>query len=162
MTQQLPVDERHLVTESYLNDSLAVRLGGRAAESVVLGERSSGAADDLASATGLATRMVRELGLSDELGPVSYGPGRDDYLGGSTHGPRDYSEATQRVIDQQVAVLLRAAEERAQALLADRRPELQRLVDALIDQEVLDGSQVYEILGVPSPDTTASARVVAG
>ena len=162
VTQQLPMDERHLVTESYLADALAVRLGGRAAESVVLGERSSGAADDLASATGLATRMVRELGLSDELGPVSYGPGRDDYLGAGPHGPRDYSEATQRVIDQQVAALLRSAEARAQALLADRRPELQRLVDALIDLEVLDGAKVYEILGVPSPATASPVRATAG
>jgi cell division protease FtsH len=150
VTQQLPVDERHLVSESYLADALAVRLGGRAAELLVLGERSSGAADDLASATGLATRMVCELGLSEELGPVSYGGGREDYLGGGRNGPREYSEATQRVIDQQVAALLRGAEERAVSLLRDRRVELDRLVDALIEREVLDGSEVYEIIGVPA------------
>ncbi len=73
MTEQLPVDERHLYSEGYLNDSLAIRLGGRAAELLVFGEGSTGAATDLAGATDLATRMVREFGMSKELGPIGEG-----------------------------------------------------------------------------------------
>jgi len=82
VTHQLPVDERHLYSESFLHDSLAVRLGGRAAELVVFGEGSTGAANDLAGATQLATRMVRELGLSSVLGPVGYSGQSPMYLAG--------------------------------------------------------------------------------
>ena len=76
VTQQLPADERHLYSESYLYDSLAVRLGGRAAELLVLGEASTGAASDLAGATELATRMVRDWGFSPRLGPIGFGSRR--------------------------------------------------------------------------------------
>src|SRR5204862_1929656 len=82
VTQQLPVDERHLYPESYLQDSLAIRMGGRAAEALVLGEVSTGAANDLAGATELATRMVRDFGMSPRLGPVGFSPQQPQYLGG--------------------------------------------------------------------------------
>ena len=111
VTEQLPESERHLYPESYLTDSLAVRLGGRAAEIVVLGEPSTGASNDLAGATDLATRMVREWGFSAEVGPIGYGPegpSRDNPFAG-----RPYAEETQRSIDQEVARLLREAEDTA-------------------------------------------------
>ena len=82
VTQQLPLVERHLYGEDYLHDSLAIRLGGRAAELVELGQGSTGAANDLAGATDLATKMVREFGLSTELGPVGYPEGGSVFLGG--------------------------------------------------------------------------------
>src|SRR5439155_18401581 len=81
VTEQLPVDERHLYPESYLKDSLAIRVGGRAAELLVMGEASTGAANDLAGATQLAVRMVREFGMSPKLGPVGYASGSPMYLG---------------------------------------------------------------------------------
>ena len=115
VTEQLPESERHLYPQSYLTDTLAVRLGGRAAEIVVLGEPSTGAADDLAGATGMATRMVREWGFSAEIGPIGYGPegpSRDNPFAG-----RPYAEETQRSIDREVAKLLREAESRATMLL---------------------------------------------
>ncbi|MFN0030212.1 MAG: ATP-dependent zinc metalloprotease FtsH [Acidimicrobiales bacterium] len=150
VTHQLPIDERHLYTEGYLQDALAVRLGGRAAERLVLGERSSGAADDLASATALAGRMVRELGLSDVVGPVGYSSRHSAYLGEST-SERDFSEATQQLMDGEVAALLRRAEKRASELLCSRRTELDRLIILLTEEEVLDGTQVYQVLGLGSP-----------
>ena len=119
-----PSDERHLYSESYLKDSLAVRLGGRAAELLVLGEASSGAASDLAGATDLATRMVREYGMSERLGPVGFASGSPMYLGTEEVRSRDYAEATQRVIDEEVSELLREAEQRALALLTDHRDAL--------------------------------------
>src|SRR5207237_8146155 len=95
VTQQLPVDERHLYGEGYLKDSLAVRLGGRAAELLVLGEASTGASNDLAGATDLATRMVREYGMSERVGPVGFASGSPMYLGGEQGKSRSYARATQ-------------------------------------------------------------------
>src|SRR5215469_1715933 len=98
VTEQLPLVERHLYGEDYLHDSLAVRLGGRAAELVVLGQGSTGAANDLAGATDLAVKMVREFGLSQKLGPIGYPEGGSVFLG-SGGGPgmssRPFAEATQ-------------------------------------------------------------------
>jgi cell division protease FtsH len=107
VTEQLPIAERHLYQESYLYDSLAVRLGGRAAEILVLGEASTGAANDLAGATQLATRMVRDWGMSPRLGPVGLTDDGPHYLGLESPRPRAYAEETQRVIDEEVSRLLR-------------------------------------------------------
>ena len=152
VTEQLPLDERHLYSESYLRDSLTVRLGGRAAELVVFGEGSTGASNDLASATDLATRMVREFGLSEALGPVGYPSGSPMFLGGGEPvTTRPYAEETQRLIDREAARMVREAEERAQKLLVDRRDELERLTGLLLDQETIDGEVVYQIVGRPVP-----------
>ena len=146
VTEQLPSDERHLYSESYLKDSLAVRLGGRAAELLVLGEASSGASSDLAGATDLATRMVREYGMSERLGPVGFSGGSPMYLGGEQVRSRDYAEATQRVIDEEVSALLKEAEKRALALLTDHRDALDRLVEVLVAHETVDGDAVAAAL----------------
>lgn len=152
VTHQLPVDERHLYSESYLLDSLAVRLGGRAAELVVFGEGSTGAANDLASATDLATKMVKEYGLSSELGPIGYPSGGPMFLGdGAEIQYRRYAEATQHLIDREVARLLREAEERARKLLSEHREELDKLVDLLLENETIDGEAVYELVGRSVP-----------
>jgi cell division protease FtsH len=147
VTQQLPVDERHLYSEGYLKDSLAIRMGGRAAERIVLGELSTGAANDLAGATSLATRMVREFGMSATLGPVGFGSDRATYLGGDETGNRPYAEETQRVIDREVAELLRQAEQCAIKVLTDHRAELDRLTELLLEVETVDGTAVEQILG---------------
>jgi cell division protease FtsH len=146
VTEQLPISERHLYPMSYLTDSLAVRLGGRAAEMIVLGEPSTGASNDLAGATDVATRMVREWGFSTEVGPIGYGPEgatRDNPFAG-----RPYAEETQRTIDQAVAGLLREAEATATKLLRDHRDALDRVIDLLLDRETIDGSELDTITGV--------------
>jgi cell division protease FtsH len=147
VTEQLPVDERHLYSEGYLKDSLTIRLGGRAAELLVFGEGSTGAANDLAGATDLATRMIREFGMSSSLGPVGFATGSPMYLGGEEVRSRPYAEATQRVIDTEVAKLLREAEERALGVLGEHRDALDRLTALLLDRETVDGTDVDEILG---------------
>ena len=150
LTEQLPVDERHLYSQGYLSDSLAIRMGGRAAERLVLGEVSTGAAHDLTSATELATRMVREFGMSTVLGPVGFGTDHPVYLGGQELGGRPYAEATQRIIDEEVARLLIEAEARATDLLTDHMDALHQLVDVLVERETIDGSTVDEIVnGTP-------------
>jgi cell division protease FtsH len=157
VTEQLPLVERHMYTEDYLEDSLAVRLGGRAAELVVLGQGSTGAANDLAGATDLATKMVREFGLSDTLGPVGYPEGGSVFLGGGGPGmsSRPFAEATQAEIDREVSRLLRQAEQRAVATLKEHRSSLDALVAELLERETVDGSDVYRLAGRPDRSSTA-------
>src|SRR5450755_3903705 len=165
VTQQLPLVERHLYGEDYLTESLAVRLGGRAAELVELEQGSTGAANDLASATDLATRMVREFGLSPALGPVGYPEGGSVFLGGGGGqglSSRPFAEATQAVIDSEVARLLREAEQSAVALIRAHRAELGRLVSLLLEKETVDGEDVYRIVGRAMPvHRPADALVMA-
>jgi cell division protease FtsH len=159
VTEQLPLVERHMYTEAYLIDSLNVRLGGRAAELVVLGEGSTGAGNDLAGATDLAIKMVREFGLSDKLGPIGYPEGGSVFLGGggSAMSSRPFAEATQAAIDAEVSRLLRDAEARAVELLGAHRAELGSLVELLLEKETVDGSDVYRLAGRPDRSVTTSA-----
>ena len=156
VTEQLPLVERHMYGEDYLHDSLAVRLGGRAAELVVIGQGSTGAANDLAGATDLAIKMVREFGLSEKLGPIGYPEGGSVFLGGG--GPamssRPFAEATQAEIDREVAELLRQAEQRATELLKEHRAQLDSLVSLLLEMETVNGSDVYRLTGQPDRSAT--------
>jgi cell division protease FtsH len=154
VTEQLPLDERHLYQEDYLTDSLAVRLGGRAAELVKFGQGSTGAANDLASATDLATKMVREYGLSPALGPIGYPEGGSVFLGGGGGqglSSRPFAEATQATIDSEVSRLLREAEQTAVGLLRSHEAQLDQLVSLLVEKETVDGEEVYRIVGKPVP-----------
>jgi cell division protease FtsH len=152
LTEMLPADDRRLYGERYLADTLAVRLGGRAAERLICGEASTGAADDLASATALATQMVREFGLSEAIGPVSYSGPPAGYP--ALAGPRGYSEHTQWLVDQEVAALLTQAEARARDLLTSHRDALAQLTAALLEHETITGDQVRALAWAPM--TTAS------
>jgi cell division protease FtsH len=159
VTEQLPVDERHLYTESYLHDSLAIRLGGRAAEVIVLGEASTGAANDLAGATDLALRMVREWGLSARLGPIGYGADGSAYLGAGPMGQsRPYAEATQRAIDEEVSRLLAEAEARATTVLTANRVALDWVVGVLLEKETISGQELTDAVRASRtarPDTAS-------
>ena len=146
VTEQLPEDERRIYPESYLLDSLTIRLGGRAAERLVLGEMSSGASNDLAGATQLATRMVREFGMSPRLGPVGFSEDGPQYLGAQQLTTRQYAEETQRVIDEEVTRLLKEADDRAGALLESRRDALEEVVALLLERETIDGEDVERAL----------------
>ncbi|MGH3377244.1 MAG: ATP-dependent zinc metalloprotease FtsH [Actinoallomurus sp.] len=159
MTEQLPDSERHLYSQSHLTDALAVRLGGRAAEIVVLAEPSTGASNDLLSATELATRMVREWGFSAAVGPISYGPegpNRDNPFAG-----RPYAEETQRAIDQEVARLLRDAEVTATKLIRENLATLRRIVALLVERETIDGADLAAIARAPEHQDDRDQSVVA-
>jgi cell division protease FtsH len=166
LTETLPVDDRRLYGESYLADTLAVRLGGRAAERLICGEASTGAADDLASATALATQMVREFGLSEAIGPVSYSGPPAGYP--ALAGPRGYSEHTQWLVDQEVAALLTKAETRARDLLTRHQEALAQLTAALLEQETITGDQVRALAqaarpaAAPSPAAAPTGSLTAG
>jgi cell division protease FtsH len=161
VTEQLPLVERHLYGEDYLTQTLAVRLAGRAAELIEFGQGSSGAANDLAEATDLATKMVREFGLSPQVGPVGYPRGGSVFLNGGGPGlsSRPFAEATQAAIDSEVARLLREAEEHASGLLRAHRDQLNQLADLLLKQETVDGEAVYHLLGLPQREHRQDATL---
>lgn len=162
VTEQLPLVEHHLYGQDYLLETLSVYLGGRAAELVVFGQGSTGAANDLAKATDLATKMIREFGLSSTLGPIGYPSGGSVYLGGdgAALSSRPFAESTQAAIDSEVQKLVRDAEDRAALVLKDHRDVLDRLVEALLAKETVDGSEVYALAGRDEPGA-GQGRTVA-
>jgi cell division protease FtsH len=162
VTEQLPLVERHLYGEDFLYDTLAVFLGGRAGELVVLGQGSTGASNDLARATDLATKMVREFGLSKLVGPVGYPMGGSVYLGDSGgFSSRSFAEQTQAVIDSEVARILREAEARAIGVLKEHRSVLDQLVELLLANETVDGAEVYALAGVAEPSLANAGMTLA-
>lgn len=161
VTHQLPLDEHRLHTEPYLLDMLAARLGGRVAERLVLGDLSSGAAQDLAGATEMATKMVRDFGFSDRIGPVGYHRPEDGSVPPALRG-RPYGEETQHVIDDEVTRVLREAEKDATEKLEQHRDELEELIDRLLEVETVGGDEIYALVGrepprLESPDRTGSS-----
>ena len=149
LTEMLPAEDRRLYGESYLTETLSVRLAGRAAERLIRGEASTGASDDLASATALATQMVCDFGLSEAIGPVSYSSPAADYPG--LAAPRGHSEHTQWLVDQEVAAILARAETRARDLLTSHREALSQLTTTLLEQETVTGDQVRALAQAASP-----------
>jgi len=164
VTEQLPEDERHLYPESYLLASLDVRLGGRASEILVLGEASTGAANDLAGATELALRMVRDWGLSPRLGPIGFGADGPGYVGGPSQPVgRPFSEGTQQVIDEEVSRLLNEAEQRAAATLTAHRDALEAVVAQLLEHETIGGDELRSVVvaaEAPGPAPSAPRPAV--
>jgi len=145
-TQQLPEEEHQLQQRPYLDDALAVRLGGRVAEELVFGVPSTGAHDDLTAATELAGRMVREWGMSDVIGDMAWGAQGPVFLGEDLIHTRDYSDETARLIDEEVARILAEQAARAKRVLSENRAALDALANALISEESLDGADVTRIV----------------
>ncbi len=145
-TQQLPLEERHTYWREYLEDSLAVMMGGRCAERLVIGSLSTGAGNDLQRATEMARKMVREFGMSERIGPMAWGSQGEVFLGEDLLHTRDYSDDTSRVIDEEVEKILRAAEERSLALLSDHRAGLDAVAGALLEKETIDGAEVARLV----------------
>jgi cell division protease FtsH len=145
-TMQMPTEDRYLLTVEELNDRLAVMLGGRAAEKVVLGTISTGASDDIQRATELARRMVTEFGMSEKLGTVRYAGQRLQYLGGAVSDNSHISPQTQQAIDAEVQRIVGEQYERAQSLLKEHRSALEALTQQLLQHESLDGSAVKQAL----------------
>ena len=147
VTQQLPEREKYVYKREYLTDRLAVIMGGRAAEHLALGTSTSGAAADLRDGTKLARKMVREFGMSDRLGPVSFNRHEGQvFLGESIAEKRDYSEQTERDIDEEVHRILDEAMERARDQLARYRQALDAVATRLQDEEEITGADVDGIL----------------
>nr|MDQ3571075.1 ATP-dependent metallopeptidase FtsH/Yme1/Tma family protein [Actinomycetota bacterium] len=146
VTQQLPMEERHIYPRDYIEDSLAVRMGGRVAELLVYGDLSTGANNDLVGNTELARKMVREWGMSDRVGPMAWGSQGAVFLGEDLMQTRDYSDETSRVIDEEVERILRVQEQRATEELSKHRKGLDALAQALLEHETIDGAEVKRIV----------------
>jgi cell division protease FtsH len=162
VTQQLPIEERHIYPRDVIEDSLAVRMGGRAAELLVYGDLSTGASNDLVGNTELARKMVREWGMSEELGPMAWGSQGMVFLGEDLLHSRDYSEDTARVVDAEVSRILRRQEERAIELLSRHRGGLDAVARGLLERETLDGEEVGRLVDTAygGPVHDAGATVV--
>ncbi len=148
VTQQLPIEERHIYAREYIEDSLAVRMGGRVAEMLIYGNLSTGASNDLVGNTELARKMVREWGMSDRIGPMAWGSEGMVFLGEDLMHSRDYSEDTSRVIDEEVEHILRASEERATEVLKRHLTGLRAVASALLERETIDGAEVGKLVDV--------------
>jgi cell division protease FtsH len=147
VTEQVPEEDRHNLQQSYLMDRLAVLLGGRAAEKVAFEDLSTGAADDLKNATQLARRMVCQWGMSDKLGPVTFKSGEPHpFLGRELSEPKDYSEATARIIDEEIRRIVVDAEKRTVETLTANRAKLEALAEQLAEEETLSKEEVDRIL----------------
>ena len=147
VTMQLPVDDRHGYSKGYLINQLAILMGGRVAEELVLKEMTTGAGNDLERATDLARKMVCEWGMSEKMGPLTFGKQNEQvFLGREMGCQRDFSDQIAMEIDQEVRRLVTENYERAKRLLTENMASLKRLAEALLEKEVLDGSDIDQIL----------------
>jgi len=147
-TMQLPTEDRYLMTKSELEDRMAVMLGGRVAEEVHFGEISTGAQNDLYRATDIARSMVREYGMSERLGPLTFERERRPLFLETMLPPttKDYSEATAQEIDQEVSALVEKAYHRAKEILEGKRDILEKVAKVLLEKEVLEGEDLRRLL----------------
>jgi cell division protease FtsH len=159
VTWSLP-EERHTYSKEYFEDVICRAMGGRVAEKMVFGQLNSGAANDLEQATGIARRMVREWGMSDRVGPMAWHGQQQVFLGEDlmTSG-REYSDETARIIDDEVAHILTAQEQRALELLTKHRRGLDLVAEALIERETIDGSEVAHLVQGGLEGTTFSPEL---
>ena len=147
VTMQLPLDERHTWSRKYVLNRITMLLGGRAAEELVLGETTTGAGDDLQKATELSRRMVCEWGMSEVLGPVTFGKKDEEVFLGRDFGQvQDYSDDTALAIDTEVRDILKTAYEKARKLLEDNLGLLHMMAELLLERESLDGSAIEEMI----------------
>jgi cell division protease FtsH len=163
VTYQRPENDRYNFPEGYLQGRIVGMLGGRAAEEIVYGTRTTGAENDIEQATALARAMVTRWGMSDKLGLVQLAPRENPYLGGVAGfgGEKPFSEETARIVDAEVQRIIGESHEQAKSLLRQHRKELDALVDALLAHETLDEKQVLEVTGLPPARTLETAPVVA-
>jgi len=146
-TLQLPVEEKFLSTDAELKDQIAILLGGRTAEAIALGNVSTGAQNDLEKASEIARAMVCYLGMSEKLGPLTYGKRQQlQFLETETTEYRNYSDDTARLIDTEVKALVEEGMHRAQEILNRRRQDLDKLAEYLQEKEVIQGDEIDALL----------------
>lgn len=154
VTQFLPED-RHELRRDYLDALIVVKMAGRIAEDLVFGSLSSGASNDLITATELARRMVREWGMSERIGPMAWGSHQQVFLGDDLMHTRDYSDETARIIDEEVERILREQEAQSRTLLTENRAGLDLVARALLEHETIDGDEVRRLLTLSGADVPA-------
>lgn len=174
VTQQLPVDDRHNYNKAYLEDTLVMLLGGRVAEELILDQVTTGASNDIERATKMARSMVCQWGMSEKLGPMTFGESQDQvFLGKELVQHKDFSEDTSRLIDSEVRRIIDTAYETANKLLSENEDLLHKVSDALLDRETISGDDIdilmeggelapVEAVTQPKPSSPARAYGSAG
>jgi len=159
LTTMLPIDEKHNYSRDYLRDQICILLGGRLAEEITLSSITTGAGNDLERATDLARKMVCEWGMSDSMGPLTFGKKEEQiFLGREIAQHQDYSEDTALKIDHEVKRFVTEAYTRAHDILVQHKPRLLEMADALLTHETLDSEQVRRIVaGEPLDEPTPAA-----
>jgi cell division protease FtsH len=164
LTQQLPADEKHNYSRNYLNDQIAILLGGRIAEQITMDSLTTGAGNDLERSTEMARRMVCEWGMSDAMGPLTFGKKEEQiFLGREIAQHQDYSEDTALKIDQEVKRFVTDNYNRAYELLSAHKDVLLKMAEELLAREVLDAEQVRRLaagLPIEEPRPTATRAAV--
>ena len=164
VTQQLPVDDKHNYSTEYLNDQLAVLLGGRIAEEITNTTVTTGAGNDLDRVTDLARKMVCEWGMSEGVGPLTFGRKDDEqiFLGRDFAQQKDYSEETAIKIDQEIKRIVTENYERARLVLNEKKSALLQIAEELLTREVLTGEQVGRVVaGQPIEDPVEPDPIIS-
>jgi cell division protease FtsH len=163
VTYQRPEDDRYNYPEAYLRARIVGILGGRSAEEIVYGTRTTGAENDIEQATNLARGMVTRWGMSEELGMVKLAPRENAYLSGagSYGGEKPFSEETARRVDSEVLGIIGECHDEARRLLTEHRKELEALARALLERESLDEEEILEVTGLPSAPPLENSKVPA-
>ena len=162
VTYQRPAADRYNYPEAYLRARIVGMLGGRAAEEVVYGTRTTGAANDIEQATELARNMVTRWGMSDKLGMVQLAPRQNPYLGTTGFGGgKPFSEETARLVDGEILRIINESYEQALSLLRKHREQMDALVQALLQRETLNEKEILEVTGLPPAPELESGRVAA-
>ncbi|NLO98376.1 MAG: cell division protein FtsH, partial [Peptococcaceae bacterium] len=146
-TLLLPKEDRHYMTKSQLLDQVTMLLGGRVAEALVLKEISTGASNDLERATNIVRKMVTELGMSEELGPVTFGHKEEQvFLGKDIARDRNYSESVAQAIDNEIRRIIDEAYQKAQDIIIEKMDILHAIAQALMEKETLEAEEFLEII----------------
>jgi cell division protease FtsH len=163
LTTMLPLEDKHNYSREYLNDQIAILLGGRLAEEITMNGMTTGAGNDLERSTEMARKMVCEWGMSEAMGPLTFGKKEEQiFLGREIAQHQDYSEDTAIRIDQEVKRIVTANYDKAKALLIQHKNALLQIADALLAREVLDAEQVRRIAaGEPLEDAPPVATAAA-
>ena len=147
ITSQIPIDEKHNYSKDYIEGRLAILLGGRAAEQLIFNELTTGAGDDIEKATNIARKMVCEWGMSDVLGPMTFGKKNEEiFLGREIQSHRDYSESTARMIDEEVVRIIRKAQRSAVTILEENVAILHIMANELLKYETLNSKDINRIM----------------
>jgi len=146
-TLQMPVEDRFLMSKEEIQAQIATLLGGRSAEEVIFGSITTGASNDLQRATELAEQMVTSYGMSNILGPLAYQQRKGDFLGGGMNSGRTVSPATAEMIDREIKGIVESAHEYALHILRTNRQLLELISEKLLEDEVIEGEKLYELLG---------------
>ncbi len=155
LTQQLPIDEKHTYPKEYLLNNIAILMGGRAAEEIVLNIQTTGAGNDIERASDLARKMVCDYGMSEGLGPLTFGKKDEQiFLGREISQHRDYSELTAQKIDEEVIGIVTGAYDKASRIIKDNLDILERMATELLEKETLDSNDIDKIMAAGvSPQT---------